>query len=201
VDLIATSFAIHGTICAASIVAIWKLGGESKFGTEKVGDLHYLRPKLLKAIVTSVEFSLNPILTAVSTTESTEVDEFGNSKPKPARLTVDGKEALTNTLRDFVKSQAVALVDLCAANALDRILTESLRMLRHLACIVFAFTGLICMALVAARFDWINLQRVWFHAIAYVFLLFFLALLGVLLWRILNASSDVDQLKSRYADV
>ena len=45
-DLVGTSLAIHGTVCAASLLAIWKLGGESKFGTEKVSDLHTLRPKL-----------------------------------------------------------------------------------------------------------------------------------------------------------
>jgi hypothetical protein len=200
VDLISTSLTIHGTVCAASIVAVWKLGGESKFGTEKVSDLHNLRPKLLKAIASAVELSLNPILTAPMT-ESIEVDESGNPKPKPARMTVDGREALTNAMRDFVKSQSTPLMDLRTANLLDDLLTQSLRRLRHLACIVFAFTGIICLLLGASRFEWISLQHGWMHAIAFIVLFCFLLMFTILLWRILNASSDVDRLKSRYADI
>jgi hypothetical protein len=200
-DLVSVSLSIHGAVFIASVAAIWKLGGESKFGAEKINDLHALRPKVLKATVTALELTLNPVLTSGDNIESLDVDESGNPKPKPARLNVDGKEALTNAVRDFVKAKSAALVDLCHVNALDNRLTRCMRWLRHLVSALSIVTIIFCGLMGTAKLEWTSMTNPLVHGVGFA-LIASLVFGSVLLFcSILHASSKVDELKSRYADL
>lgn len=198
-DLVSTSLTLHSAVCAAAVYGMWKLGGESKFGTEKVSDLHNLRPKLLKSVVGALELCLNPILTA-STVPQT-VDSDGNPKAMPAKLSVTSMEALTNAVRDFVKSDSQGLLDLRKAQCLDGLLIQSLNWLRNLVVGIFVASGLFCLLLGIAKCEWLDLSAAWIHVISFVTVAVFFMSVAFLFWRILNASSHVDHLKSRYADL
>jgi hypothetical protein len=200
-DLVAIALGFHGTICATSVLGIVKLGGESKFGTEKVADLHGLRPRLLKRLVSSLELSLNPILTTASSVESLERDQDGHPKPMPARLSVTGKEALTNAVRDFVKSDNRSLLDLREAQILNDRLNQSLDWLRNLVWMLAVFTGAVSFAMIFSKCEWINLSSAYWHVLFSSFLIVLLALIFWVLRRTLMDSSQVDKLKSGYVDI
>jgi len=199
-DLVGTSLTVHGAVCAGALLGVWKLGGESKFGTDKVADLLNLRPKLLKSLVGSLELYLNPILTASSVTDI-EVDANGNAKPMRPKLSVVGKEALTNAVRDFVKADSRGLLALRDAGALDARLNLSLDRLRKLVWFIFAVTGIFCLLMVVAKFEWWDLSATWIHVLALSAVVGMLVGVACLFWRILDASSRVDRLKSEYADL
>jgi hypothetical protein len=200
-DLVSTSLTLHGAICTAAVLGIWKLGGESKFGTEKVADLHNLRPKLLKSVVGSLELSLNPILTATTATEPLALDPDGNPMPKPAKLSVDGKEALTNAVRDFVKADSQGLLDLREAQLLEFLLNDSLNWLRKIVWMIFVASGLACILMGIAKYEWLELKSAWVHALSFAAVALLVVGVAFFFWRILSASSLVDGLKSRYADI
>jgi hypothetical protein len=201
VDLVTASLGIHAPICAGALVGISKLGGESKFGTEKVADLHTLRSKLLKATVGALELALNPILSTAAATESLEVDIDNNPKPTPARLTITGKEALTNAVRDFVKSDSQGLLDLRWAQRLDGRLLLCLDHLRTTVWLLFAVSGVTTLLMIAGKCDWIDVTPTWIHTTAFALVVSLFGVIGVIAFCILKTCTSVDRLKSDYADL
>lgn len=200
-DPVTLSLSVHGTFVAASLVALWKLGGESKFGTEKVSDLQGLRSKLLKSVVADLELQLRPALVQPTATQPLEVDSQGIPISGPAKLSVSGLEAFTNAIREFVKSNFRGLLDLREAEHLETRLNQSLDQLRKTAWSVFASSGVVCLLMIIGKFEWLELKAAWVHVVPLVVSVSLLALIAFLYRRILNAAGSVDRLKSSYADL
>ena len=200
-DPVTLSLSVHGTFVAASLVALWKLGGESKFGTEKVSDLQGLRPKLLKNIVADLELQVRPALVQPTATQPLEVDSQGKPVSAATKLSVSGLEAFTNAVREFVKSNSRGLLDLREAEHLETRLNQSLDQLRKTAWSVFASSGIVCLLMVIGKFEWLELESTWVHVVALAVSVSLLALVAFLYLRILNAAGSVDRLKSSYADL
>jgi hypothetical protein len=200
-DLVTISLTVHGAVLGAATVALFKLGGESKFGTEKVSDLQSLRPKLLKGLVESLELNLRPALVIPNATEPLLYDATGNPLATPAKLSVTGREALTNVVRDFVKSDSPSLLDLRAAHFLEDSLNSGLDHLRNTVWMLWVTTGIICLLMAIGKFGWLKLDVGWIHGIAFAVVVGLLGYVGWLCLRILNAASRVDRLKTRYVDL
>jgi hypothetical protein len=198
---VTVSLTVHGALVAAALVGLWKLGGESKFGTEKVADLQDLRPRLLKKLVTDLDRQIKPVLVKPIATEWTDLDENGHPRSNAAQFSVAGLEALKDTVREFVKSDSPGLLDLREAHHLESRLNRSLNCLRKAVWGVFAASGAVCLLMVLGKFEWLGLKAAWIHGVALAVAVSLLLLIAFHYLRILNAAGSVDRLKSSYADL
>lgn len=200
-DPVTLSLTVHGAIAAAALVGLWKLGGESKFGTEKVTDLQGLRPKILKRVVADLELQIRPVLLQPTATEPLEVNSSGQLTSSPAKLSVSGLEAFTNAVREFVKSNSKSLLDLREAGQLESRLNWSLSRLRDAAWTLFGISGSMCLLMVIGKFEWLELKAGWIHVSAFIASVLLLVFITILYRLILNAAGSVDRLKSSHADL
>ena len=201
VDPATVSLSVHGAIAAAAVVGIWKLGGESKFGTEKINDLHALRPKLLNSVVKDLDLQLRPVLSVASSVEPFEEDSPGEPRSSAAKLSVTGIESLTNAVREFVKSNSIGLLDLREAQHLEMRLNLSMDRLRKAAWAAFASSGGMCLLMVPCKFEWTSFTASWIHATGFALSVMVLIFIAFMYWRILNYAGSVDRLKTSYADL
>lgn len=130
-DLITWSLAFHAPVSGFACLAVFKCGGESKFGKQAQDEMADLRSGLLRSISASLVDNLEPILTLANSVEVPKLILSGDEEVRAsANITLIGAEKLRNAVRDFVKSDAKAMLALCKVDALNSGITRHLNWLR-----------------------------------------------------------------------
>jgi len=138
-----------------------KLGGESKFATEHLKELSDLRPKLLRAVSSSLAETLRPVLTLANSVEAPRVilvDEDERPVPASPTFTPIGDERLRDAVRDFVKSDISGMKDLRVLDRVDGCLRLHLKRLRLGAWFVAVLCGVFTLVAVLAKSELFALQ-------------------------------------------
>lgn len=203
-DLTTWSLTFHGPVCAFAWVATLKLGGESKFATEHLKELNDLRPKLLRALSSSLAEALRPVLTLANTVEVPRVILVdGDDRPVPpsASTTPISEERLRDAVRDFVKSDVAGMKDLRSLDRADACLRTHLKRLRVASWLIAVLCGVFTLVAVLAKSEVFTLPQAWPHLAAFGVVIAVLAVMAYFALRILLAINRGDDLKKAYGDL
>ncbi len=203
-DLTTWSLAFHGPVCAFAWIATIKLGGESKFATDHLKELSDLRPKLLRAVSSSLADTLRPVITLANSVEAPRVillNEDDHPVPAAPRFTPIGEERLRNSVRDFVKSDIAGMKDLRVLDLVDSCLRSHLQRLRVGAWFIAFLCGVFTLVAVLAKSELFKLDAAWPHLTAFGIVIAVLGALAYFALRVLLAINRGDDLKKAYGDL
>ncbi len=183
-------------------LAVFKLGGESKFGTQTLEDIKDLRARLLRAIAVSLKGVFEPILTDASTVNVSSLVLPGNDEGGPSPgITKLGEEKLLNAVRDFVKSDVNRMKSLRSLDVAESHITRCLRMLRVWVIVSGIASGAFTLASLAITADMVMLTIDWPFVTAFALLAVCLASSAIFTLRVVLAVNTFDVLKDKHADL
>ena len=162
-DLVGYSLAIQSVLCAAAVLGIWKLNGESSFGKRPQEEVQELHAKLLRAlsqrIVSTVEEALVPSDT-VDIAKLILPNHVEVQTPKVAEL---GKERLRDGVGELIKSDICVWRSLRILDHCDKRISNCLRHLRRVALALSVFAGISVLAAGADKFRVLSFDLTWIH--------------------------------------
>ena len=201
-DLATWSLAFHTPVCAFLWLAVYKLGGESKFGKQSQDEMKEIRGKLLRSIAASLAENLEPILTLANSIEVPKIIVAGEGEVRASpTITSIGAEKLRNAVRDFVKSDAQLMLALRIVDTADSCITRHLNGLRLLTfCGAIGSGAFVIIALLLTAQAFI-IASAWLFIVAFslMVLLFFPCVYCVL--RVVLAMNCFERLKDKHGDL
>ena len=201
-DIVGFGLTVHGTVCAGSVVAIWKLHGESKFGKQPQEEMTELRGKILRSISQSLVETFEPILTLEDSLEISQIIMAErNTHPRVPKITTKGKEILLNAVRDFVKSDIEMLKSLRSLDCADSCVTHSLVWLRRLTLASAVFSGVFLVLAALVRFAVLAVESPQLHVVGFVIVGALLCSIIAFVWRVSHSVNVLAKLKENHADL
>lgn len=201
-DLVGAGIAVHGTLCAASVIAIWKLHGESRFGKEPQEDMQNLRGRVLAAISQSLLDTFEPILTLATSakiyTVITGDNEPGTLKPK---ITTPGREKLLDAVRDFVKSDVELMKALRSLDAADTRITLSLVWLRRLTLALAVLSGVFLVLAATCKFELWSIRSAGTHYAGFILAAILVIAAFAFIGQISHSVNVFEKLRDKHVDL
>lgn len=201
-DIVGLGFAVHGVLCPAAVLAVWKLHGDSKFGKQPQEEIRELRGKVLRSIAQSLVEVFEPILTQDTSFEISQLLHL-DGKPVDSRpkVSIIGREALRDAVRDFVKSDAEKLKSLRSLDASDTCITNSLIWLRRLTLTLAVGSGIFLLFAALSKFDVWRFESIWPHIVSFFISASIICATIVYTWQIMHSINAFERLKDKHDDL
>ena len=201
-DLATWSIAFHGPVCGFMWLAVFKLGGESKFGKQTQEEIKDLRGCLLRAIAISLVDTFEPILTLANSVKvPTLILQDDNVRGESPKITQLGREKLLNAVRDFVKSDIAAMKSLRSLDAGDSCITRYLRWLRVSTVVAGVVSGAFTLAAVGLKAGMAVIYVDWPYVAAFALVAACLVSSAFFALRVVLAVNRFETLKDKHANL
>lgn len=201
-DVVGLGFAVHGVLCPAAFLAVWKLHGDSKFGKQPQEEIRELRGRLLRSIAQSLVEVFEPILTYDTSVEISKLLHADGSPVNTSpKITTIGKEAMRDAVRDFVKSDVETLKSLRTLDASNARITYSLIWLRRLTLTLAVASGGFALFAALSKFEVWRIESTWPHAVALFVSVSIVSTTVMFTWLIMHSVNNFERLKDKYDDL
>jgi hypothetical protein len=183
-------------------LAVFKLGGESKFGKQPQEEIKDLRARLLRAIAVSLVDTFEPILTLANSVEVPTLILPGNDEVRESpKITKLGGEKLLDAVRDFVKSDITLMKSLRSLDAGDSFITRYLCWLRVSIVGAGIVSGAFTLAAVGLKGGMAVISVDWPFVAAFALVAACLVSSAFFALRVMLAVNRFEALKDRHADL